>query len=377
MRRLCTVAALGFLLAVEGVHAAPPIQRSDARQLVRTTLEALDGIAQAARAPQNGLDARNPRHASFLAALAQLQVRVQTIDAALARGSEEFLGSVDLGSSDLGALRVAWARAGVSNPRMAEGIRIVSASYRMLRATYGREGLRQRQGGGLSAAETRQLQRVRQAQQRFAASLRALRDEARRRRDRVTAAELDRFRAEAERIARASFDLESYLNALISAGELRGEWEADRPYVRKATSSRKLAAADQVVEDLYVDSDIGEVFAVNLGSESEAPNGEGDAVQVYQAAVDGEAAPAGVFESDGSDASDGSVGSEVESEEDDDGEPVEGIEIGASPVEETEAQEPVAEEVVEAPAADPATAKKPDAAEAPPPADPPKPPPIG
>lgn len=378
MRRFCITAALGFLLAVEGVHAAPPIQRGDARQLVRTTLEALDGVAQAARV---GLDAKNPRHASFLAALAQLQVRVQTIDAALARGGEEFLVSVDLGSSDLGALRVAWARAGVSNPRMAEGIRIVSASYRMLRATYGREGLRQRQGGGLSAAEIRQLRRVQQAQQRFAESLRAMRNEARRRGDRATAAELDRFRAEAERIAWASFNLESYLNALISAGELRGEWEADRPYVRKAVAPRKLAAADQAVEDLYVDSDIGQVFTVNLGSESEVPDSEGDALQVYQ-----------TDQTDPSDQSD-QAGAEVEpaapvevggavtlSPEDDEDGPVEGIEVAPAAAEESEAMEPsIADDSTdEAPAApDPAAAKKPDAVKALPPADPPKPPPIG
>jgi hypothetical protein len=363
MRRFCTVAALGFLLAVEGVHAAPPIQRGDARQLVRTTLEALDGIAQAARV---GLDAKNPRHAAFLAALAQMQVRVQTIDAALARGSEEFLGSIDLGSSDLGALRVAWARAGVSNPRMTEGIRIASSSYRMLRATYGREGLRQRQGGGLSAAETRQLRRVRQAQQRFAESLRALRNEARRRGDRATAAELDRFHAEAERIAWASFNLESYLNALISAGELRGEWEADRPYVRKAVAPRKLAAADQAVEDLYVDSDIGQVFTVNLGKAGEGdlePATEvpgNDTVQVYP-----------TDPTDQSDPSDQSG---------DEAEPAAPVETGGAvnaAAEDVEATEAAAVDPAPETSAPPAAAKKPDAVKALPPPDPPKPPPIG
>ncbi len=308
-------------------------------------------------------------------------MRVQTIDAGLTRPSEELLSSIDLGSSDLGAVRVAWARAGVSNPTMAEGIRIASASYRMLRATYGREGLRHRQGGDLSAAELRQLRRVRQAQQRFAESLRALRNEARRRGDRATAAELDRFRAEAERIAWAPFDLESYLNALISSGELRGEWEADRPYVRKAVAPKKLAAADQAVQDLYVDSDIGQVFTVDLGA---APNAASDAVQVYQAA-DGEAGPAAVA---GSDRSDGFVESD-ESEENDE-------EVAAQePATESEESEEVAPELAgdqtaveeAAPAIDPvpetsatpATAQQQDPSKTPSssPADPPKPPPIG
>ena len=394
MRRSGLVAVLIFLFAVAGVHAAPPVQRVEARQLVRTTLAALEGVSQAAQAPKDGLDPKNPRHSSFLAALGQFQGRVQTIDAALAHPGEELFGSIDLGSSDLGALRVSWAHAGVSKPQIAEGIRIASDSYRMLRANYGREGLRHRQGGGLSAAEARQLQRVQQAQRRFAESLRALRAEAQRRGDRATTAELDRFRAEAERIAQASQDLESYLNALIISGELRGEWAADRPYVRKAAAPKKLAAADQAVEDLYVDSDIGQVFAVNLGSESEGPSssqGDADAVQVYQA-VDDEAEPGVVFESDGSDRSDGSVGSDDEVAEQ---EPAtEAAEVSTEPADaaaEEEAPEveliaPItsanpAEPALEAPAT---PAKAPEAKKAAPPeatpatpADPPKPPPIG
>jgi hypothetical protein len=376
MRRFGPVAALGFLLAVEGVHAAPPVQGGDARQLVRTTLAALDGVAQAA---QKGLDPKNPRHAAFLAALAQLQGRVQTIDAALGQPGEELFASIDLGSSDLGALRVSWARAGVGNPRIAEGIRIASDSYRMLRADYGREGLRHRQGGGLSAAEARQLRRVQQAQQRFAASLRVLRSEAQRRGDRATTAELDRFRAEAERIAWAPLDLESYLNALIAAGELRGEWEADRPYVRKAAAPKKVAAADQAVEDLYVDSDIGQVFAVNLGKtgdgdlapETEVPGG--DAVQVYQ--------------TDPTDLSDLSDPSDPILDEAEPAAPMEtGEAVNAAaeddegPVAESEATEPAAadDSAEETPATpEPAAVKKPDAAKTLPPADPPKPPPIG
>ncbi len=376
MRRSGLVAVLVFLFAVAGVYAAPPVQRVEARQLVRTTLAALDGVGQAA---QGKLDPKNPRHSSFLAALGQFQGRVQTIDAALAHPGEELFGSIDLGSSDLGALRVSWAHAGVSNPQIAEGIRIASDSYRMLRSNYGREGLRQRQGGGLSAAEARQLQRVQQAQRRFAETLRALRAEAQRRGDRATMAELDRFRAEAERIAWASQDLESYLNALIISGELRGEWAADRPYVQKAAAPRKLAAADQAVEDLYVDSDIGQVFTVNLGSESEGPSSQGD-VQVYQAG-EGEAEPAVVVESDGSDRSDGAVefDDQVEAQEPATDE-VSLEPADAAAEEETPEVEPIAP-------VDPASetpAKAPEAEKAAPPeatpatpADPPKPPPIG
>jgi hypothetical protein len=205
-----------------------------------------------------------------------------------------------------------------------------------------------------------------------------LRDEAHRRRDRATAAELDRFRAEAQRIAWARLDLESYLNALISAGELRGEWEADRPYVRKAAAPKKLAAADQAVEDLYVDSDIGQVFTLNLGSEGETPNAGGDALQVYQA-VDGEAGVVAVSESDGSVGSDGS---EEDAEEAAVQEPAtETEEVAPEPAEDQEAVEaaPVVIDPAPETSETPVTAKPQDPSKTPSssPVNPPKPPPIG
>ena len=161
---------------------------------------------------------------------------------------------------------MAWARTGARNDRIAEAVRTASSSYRLLRANYGREAVRRRQGGALTDAERQQFQRLQGAEQRFAASLQALRDKARQRGDATTAAELERFRAEAESLAVAAADLSTYLNALIATSELRGEWHANAPYIRKAAPPAEFAAADETVQDLYVDSDIGQVFTVDLGA---------------------------------------------------------------------------------------------------------------
>jgi hypothetical protein len=142
--------------------------------------------------------------------------------------------------------------------------------------------------------------------------------------------------------------------------------------VRKAAAPKKLAAADQAIEDLYVDSDIGQVFTLNLGSEGEAASGGGEALQVYQAG-EGEAEPAAVSESDGS------VGSEEDAEEVEVQEPAaEPEEIAPDEAEEVEESAPVVEVAPEALAA-PSTAKPQDPPKAPSssPVDPPKPPPIG
>jgi hypothetical protein len=286
-----------LVLPRAGGAAAPAV---GARQLARTVDAALAGIAQAASAPKEGLDTRNPRNASFLAALQSFRVRVGQIEGALAPRSVEFFLLVDQGSSDLGELRVAWARSGARNDRISAGLRTASSSYRQLRADYGREGLRRRQGGVLSDAEKQQFQRLQGAEQRFAASLQPLRDQVRRKGDATTAAELERFRAEAESLAVAAADLSTYLNALIATSELRGEWHANAPYIRKAAAPAEVAVADDTVQDLYVDSDIGQVFTVDLGSvpaegaevtaaggTAGAAGATAGAVEVYQAAAEG------------------------------------------------------------------------------------------
>ncbi len=283
-------AVLLFLLALPRSGRAD-LPTVDARQLVQRVDTALAGAEQAAKAPGTGLDPRNSKYAPFWSALGALRDRVGRIEGALVPRTGEFFLQVDEGSSDLGELRVAWARTGVKNARIAEEIRIASVSYRQLRADYGREGVRQRQGGPLTAAERRQFQRLQQSEGRLAERLRLLRDQARRRGDAVTAAELERFRAEAERVALASADLSSYLNALIATGEMRGEWHADAPYIRKAAPPAEWVAADQTVQDLYVDADIGQVLTADLGAvppagsvpaaAASSPEGE---VQVDQAA---------------------------------------------------------------------------------------------
>jgi hypothetical protein len=280
------LAAVLFLLALPRAGWAD-LPMVTARRLVRQVDTALAGAEQAAKDPRTALDPRNPKYAPFWSALQALQDRIGRIEGSLSSRTGEFFLLVDQGSADLGELRVAWARTGVKSSRIAEEIRSASSAYRGLRAYFGREGVRQRQGGPLNDAERRQFQRLRQAEARLAERLRFLRDQARRRGDAATAAELERFRAEAERIARASADLTSYLNALIAAGEMRGEWHANAPYIRKTAPPAEWAEADETVQDLYVDADIGQVFTVDLGAmpsdgvaEAEAPPGGG--VQAYQ-----------------------------------------------------------------------------------------------
>ena len=287
MGKLRILAALFLLLAGELALARPggafQERRVNARQLLRTVDSALSQV-------QGGLDPKDPKLAPFKSSLNAMRLRVNHIQTALDRRDGELLGLLDQGSADLGALRVAWARTGVENRKASDNLRLASVSYRSLRANYGREGLRLRQGGNLNEAERRHFQRLQRTQRRFAESLGPLRAISQRRGDRVTVAELDRFRGEAERIAAAPLELEAYLNSLIASGETRGEWEADAPYVRQ-DAPEDFVVANEMIEDLYVESDIGHVFAVDLDSavaHLDQDVAVPPAVQIFQPAGDGE-----------------------------------------------------------------------------------------
>ena len=377
---------------------------ADAPRLLNAADHALGDLERLSTDPKAGLDPGDSRYAPFRGSLTFLRSVMDELRGTLASGDPEFFGLLDRGSAALGEARVNWARTGGRNEAVAERLRAVSDSYRLLRSTCGREGLRQRQGGTLSEAERRQLQRIQRSEGRFAGKLQHLRDQARRRGDAVTAAEMERFRLEAERIARASADLETYLNTLISASELRGEWSADAPYVRKAAPPEEVAAADEAVEDLYVDSDIGQVFAINLsnlgaGGAAPAPG----AVEVYEPSQEvvaaeavtepaSPAAPGAELDSEGETVEDVAAGEAVEPEGD---ETVETVEIDAEAVAEpAEPAKPAAGEpsiqptipAAPAPEAGPGTAQavKPATEEKAGPASPPPPatpllnrPPIG
>ncbi|HSG38675.1 MAG TPA: hypothetical protein VLE27_03460, partial [Thermoanaerobaculia bacterium] len=260
--RIVLIILCVLVLPVSLAYGAP----SNARQLVNTAESALEGVAGALEDPATGFRRGDTEDVVFLANLSAMRARLDLIRAALSARDERLFDLLDLGSADLGALRVSWARTGNGNERIDQGLRIASSSYRMLRANYGREGLRHRQGGGLSEAEKRQFLRLQRSQRRLAESLRTLRDQSRRRGDETTAAEMERLRLEAERIARASLDLAAYLNSLIAVSEVRGEWAANARYVRQTTEPEDYVVANETVEDLYVDSDIGHVFTVDLGS---------------------------------------------------------------------------------------------------------------
>lgn len=365
MRTYRTAALLFLFLAIPQVGKAdPPVT---ARQLVQTVDGALAGAAQAAQK----LDVRNPRNASFLISLQAMRTRVSRIEGAL--GGDPFFLLIDEGSSDLGALRVAWARTGARNDQVAEQLRIASVAYRDLRSSFGREGLRLKQGGALSEAEKQQLARVQASERRFAESARRLRDQARRRRDAATAAELERFRAEAEHIAQASADLTSYLNALIATSELRGEWQADVPYIRKTAPPQELAAADGMVQDLYAGADIGQVFTADLGrtGEDAAPAAKVEILQPGEEVQDAVVMAEPVVADDDED----SAAEPAESESAESAPPEGGAVIVEPAAEDAEAEEPAAEETKPAKPEAAQGEEHPEAVSAP--AAAPIPPPIG
>lgn len=294
MRRAPSLALLLILLAsgvaradVAGNGQAP---RVNARQLMRMVETAYEDVHRAAQASDGGL-----RNRPFWASLDRMGQTLEEVGTSLRTRDARFFQDLERGSVALGELKVVWARSGGTAPGVDRALRLLSSSYRLLRRTYGSEQLRARRGGGLSDRERQRFDRLQAAQRDFASRLESLRQKARERQDREMLAEMERLIAEAYRIAAAPATLDAYLNTLIATDEIRGEWAGNRYYAEPADKADWMAA-DQVVEDLYVDSQVGHVFTLDLGKaedwsfldETTEPPVEGvpavasEAIQIYE-----------------------------------------------------------------------------------------------
>lgn len=262
MKSLPISIVLSLLFTLGAAHAASP-RKTDAHQLLRLAEAGLADIVHAAGATQGRLDRAKPEQRPFWDAVNEMRLALLRVRAGMAKRDESFFRALVDGSAALGELRVVWARTGVPDRGVSEGLRILSESYQLLRTGYGREAVRHRQGRGLTEAERQRFLRIQEAQRRFADLLRQLQEEARRRGDEAMAAELRRMQIDAERIAAAQLTLNAYLNALMLGDSQRGEWTGNSRY---AAPNANWQEAETVVEELYTDEEIGQVYALDLGT---------------------------------------------------------------------------------------------------------------
>lgn len=337
MRKALSLAILTIILTSGAAQAAGV----NARQLMRMVESAYEDVHRAA-------GAEAARNRPFWASLDRMGKTLEEVGTSLRTRDARFFQDLERGSVALGELKVVWARSGGNVPEVDRGLRLLSSSYRLLRRSYGGENLRARRGGGLTERERQRFERIQAAQRAFAARLEVLRQKADERRDRAMRAEMDRLIAEAYRIATAQATLDAYLNTLIASDEMRGEWAANRSYAETADQA-EWRAADQVVEELYVESQVGHVFTVDLGktedwsfldetTENYAEPASGvssGAVQIYESAGETLSEPVEVFEEPFEE--DGVLSEEIV-EDEPAGAPVE-------PVEEVPAAEEIEEEL--------------------------------
>jgi hypothetical protein len=339
----------GLARPAAAVRSSSDARQVNARQLMRMVESAYDDLMRASQWAGERLDPKAARNRPFWAALDRMGRSVEEVGTALRARDPRFFQSLERGSVALGELRVIRARSGAAVPEVDRGLGLLASSYRLLRRTYGSEAARHQRGGALSESERQRLERIQAAQRDFAAHLEVLRRKAEERRDRPTVAELNRLIAEAHRIASAPLTLESYLNALIATDEMRGEWVGNRFYAEPADKA-DWAAANQVVEELHVEAEVGHLFVMELGkvgdlsqldepaelpAEPEAESGA-PAVQVFVPAEETTAEGVEIFES-------------VVEEEETGVEEIPAVEEAAEapPVEEAAAETAVDEEILE------------------------------
>jgi hypothetical protein len=260
-----------LLLSVPAVPSAQAaVRKADARTLLGLAQAGLSQTFRAAQASEGRLDPSRPEQRPFWNVLDKMGPALQRVREGMAARDSSFFRALEDGSADLAELNVVWARTGAPDLAVSGALRVLSSSYGLLRTGYGREAVRHRMGLGLLPAERARFLRIQRTQERLAQVLRDLEERARRRGDEAMRAELRRMAEEAWRVASAQLTLDAYLNSLMIADAQRGEWTANTHYASAEDRSEWLEAGT-VVEELYVEADIGQVFMVDLGDVREEP----------------------------------------------------------------------------------------------------------
>lgn len=250
-----------LLLFAGAASAAPtPGRRADAGKLVRIAREACVKAREASRRVRLGAQEAQ----ALQAALDRMDRSLAEVSATLQARDLAFFRSLRSGTMALAQLGVVVNRVGTHDPEIDREIRILSSSYGRLRSRYGREWLRFRTGQPINEEERRRFERMRASQARLARKLAPLQERAEAAGDRATAGELALLIVQANRIATADLNLEEMLDASVLSDTIQGEWDGTRSLAEE--DGPEWQEADQVVEDLYTDPDVGFVFTTNLDS---------------------------------------------------------------------------------------------------------------
>jgi hypothetical protein len=250
-----------------GIRAAGQRMTGGARRLVEVARQQLEATALAARGevPQGGPG----RPELFWGALSAMQQALEELDGALAARDARFPAALAAAVRQQLALVEVWRRiagsSGAAAPETGNRLVALAATVGQLSGGYGREALRARRGGPLSAAEQAQLQRMAQAARLWQAQLAAVAAAARQQQDAALLAVLARLDAQLRQIAAAQATLAGLLAAQQASEAALGLWAASAPFVG-AAEAPAWQEAEAGATDLTTAEDTGFVFTADLGS---------------------------------------------------------------------------------------------------------------
>jgi hypothetical protein len=253
----------------------------EVRRLVAEAMDELEALVSAARgeAPQGGPGSQP----AFWSGAGALQRSLADLDGALASGDARVFSFLDEVQRSLVGLQVACRRAAARPAARGDGetgvpISTISTggeestrrmgaladTLRRLSGTYGREAARTQLGGGLSAEQAQQLQRITRAARRWRPQAAALAAAARQQGDSALQSELARLDALLQQLAADQrLTLAAYLAAIQASNQALALWAGNAAYLEPG-EQQAWQQADAGAADLTTAADTGFVFGADL-----------------------------------------------------------------------------------------------------------------
>ncbi|MEO8197610.1 MAG: hypothetical protein ABI689_12925 [Thermoanaerobaculia bacterium] len=216
-----------------GKPAAKPApgKQVNGKQLLAESKKAVAGILKASKASGGKLDPKNKKQAPFFGGIKELRASIADSEKKMKAKDKKLFDSLSKGSTALAKVKTAWPRTGVKDAKVDGYLGKLDNSYTALRARYGSEGLRAKQGGALSAKEKANFEKIKASQAEFANKLAPMQAKAKKNGDKGTEAELARLIAQSNKISTAQLSVDAFLTAMVLVDVLQGEWDCYSYYV--------------------------------------------------------------------------------------------------------------------------------------------------
>ena len=224
----------GHMLAAiaKTAQKKPTGQKADAKTLLDNANKALAAMIKAARADK-GLDPKTPKNKPFWKSTQLIAKNLKGARSGLAAKSNDFFKGIAEARKAEEQMKVDWQLTDSKNEKVIENGKKLGHAIALLRTDFSKEAARKKKGGGLTAKEKAEFDKIKAQQEELLAKIKTLEKAAQK--DKALEKGLREIEKQANHILKEPATVDAYIATLylldVQIGLIRGyEYYVDKPW---------------------------------------------------------------------------------------------------------------------------------------------------